>query len=271
MVSITIGGAALADPTPAEPAPEKAPPPYPRSLVDRPLGLPADTFEGTAVFAGSSIDHMFGNEETQDTVEPRGRLSFGPVELEAGGALMVHQKVPPAFFVDTKKLRSLFIAGHFLATPELSLGAEYVYRGPTSERKSYATRLVATYKQRLAPKAAVLGILATGFDHDVSAFIPDVDFIAASAEVRGQVQLSPPCAFEASVKGSYLSYRTQPDLDLSVRPEGLSPEVGARVVGSISQSFDVLVGFDLVYSPKVFDTPRASTATFSVGVAMRVP
>jgi hypothetical protein len=260
VLSIVIGNVAA-----AEPAPEL----YPRALAARPLGLPESAVEGSALLGLVDVGRADHASSNLFTIDPRARYSFGFAELELGSSLLLHDDTPADVTnFDSHALRSMSFAGRYLPTREVSIGAELSYVGPQSAQQTAGVRLVVAHKRHFGRGALefafAAGVDRDTFDLDAQDIHHEQGFYVASDQLRAQVQATPLLAFEALFKGTYYSYKTPPSSDVVNRPDGFYPEVGARMVASITADLDLLVGFDIVFSPD--DT---QLATFTLGIAAR--
>lgn len=259
VLSIAIGNVAA-----AEPAPEL----YPRALAARPLSLPENAVEGSALLGLVGVGRADQASSILFTIDPRARYSFGSAELEVAGSLLLHDDTPGNITnFDSHAMRSLGFAGRYLPTREVSIGAELSYVGPQSVRQTTGVRLVVAHKRHFG-RGALEFAFAAGLDRDTF----DLDaqnhheqgFYVASDQLRAQVQATPLLGLEAMFKGTYYSYTSPPNTDEINRPDGFYPELGARMVASITTELDLLVGVDIVFSPD-----HTQLATLTLGIAGR--
>jgi hypothetical protein len=254
-------------PAPA-PVPTPAPTPaveeqgYPRSLVQRPLLLPANTVEATAIvgvqrttLGSDSIELYLG--------ELRVRYGIGAADFEAGGSVLIADSYPDMFMVETETFRSAFAGGRFLMATDTTVGVQFSYNNFGSNAKQYQPRVVATTKRHLTPKSAIEFSVLGGIDYLKIDDMDGASTYVGTGEIKVQAQAAPTVGFEGRAALSYL--HLPESMFAASSGHALGQNYGVRVVASMTPKIDVVGAFDLLYSG------NANQYQLGVGVAGRMP
>ncbi len=234
---------------------------YSASLVLRPLVLPRNAFEGSALFSVVAIAPSGIDAFESYGVTPRAKYGFGSGELEGGVGLFLGQSVSFEGASNPERLQSVFVAGRFVIAPDTTLGAELTYFNFAPDVKRYAPRLVVANKQRFGSRSAIELSFAGGLDHtsiaDLSGMSSSQDIVSGIGQIRVQAQMARAVALEARAAfGLFVPVGTDSGDNV------LGQDYGVRMVLAATPIVDVLAGFDVI-------SQEASVKLFTVGFAVR--
>ncbi len=240
--------------TPAEPA-QPAPvtevaESYSRSLVLRPIVLPAGAFE-----AGASLglQHLSAGMSSISlyTGEPRLRYGLGSAELEAAAQFVIADSTSGGAMADYETVQVVDLAGRFVVAPDTTVGARMLFYSPTGDTKGYTPRVTAAHKLRPSGRSAIGLSFAGGVEHtqySEMSMLDSLTLLIVSGELRAQAQVTPSVAIEGRAELGYFDQLGDANGGLLLDAKGFNQTYGIQLVGAVTRDVDVVIGADILFS-----------------------
>ncbi len=195
-------------------------PTYPRAFVDRPLVIPGGMLEASLAFIVTRTEMLDDKPFTSLGVSTDVGYAVGRFGLSAGADVILDVTPDVVMFAgqsfefqDEQRLLAAYASARFAPTPDSSLRLQLVGQGLTTDVQRTITRLVGSYKARVAPRVAVVPAVSTGFARttydDVSRNIAEsrTAFVAAgrlavTAQVTPLIALVAHTGFDLRYEGA---------------------------------------------------------------------